>query len=276
MALAAVALRTAEAIGDDAIVPAMREVERLGRGEKIAKPALKALYDAVDAVWMKLRKEHDPRSRKRSWLASQASGVVWMAISKEDHIDDVLRQLAYGLPGDDGDANDRQIRDWYAAALTPATKMKPRAAKISPAAKKKLELAARAIGADLPLARFDPKRTAPRARVEALIAKHGYPAHASVLEFEDRFGGIVLFEDERGHEDGLTLLGAFACLRSDGHVHPDGGRRDLVPVAYTPEDGIAFLDAAGKAYYQDTIEDEKAKAFAKDGAAAVKKLSERR
>jgi len=50
--------------------------------------------------------------------------------------------------------------------------------------------------------------------------------------------------------------------------------RDLVPIAYTPDDGIVFLDAGGHAWFQDTIEDPEACPFERDAAGAIARLLE--
>lgn len=150
---------------------------------------------------------------------------------------------------------------------------------------KALARMARALGAKGTLlatanARHDARKTGDAAALKKLLADHKYPAHPSVLAFERMFGGLVIPDDGGDSDpdwfenDEATLVGAYGCLQSNAHVHPDGGRSDLVPVAYTPNDGILYLDEAGAAYYEDTIEDTEATKIAPNGAAAVAKLLE--
>jgi hypothetical protein len=119
---------------------------------------------------------------------------------------------------------------------------------------------------------LDPKLRATQAQLVQTCEAHGYAAHPSVIDFEAAFGGLVL-PDELPMVDGepCWLFGAYACLASNGHVAPRGGSkaRKLVPVVYSPNDVIYFLDAQGRAYAQDTIEDTSATLFAENGTALV-------
>ena len=109
--------------------------------------------------------------------------------------------------------------------------------------------------------------------LRALLAEHGYVAHPAVLEFEVAFGGLEFLEEENGDDEMRFLVGAGACLASGAHVRPTGGDGQealaLVPVIYTPNDGIGFLDAQGAGWFQDTIEDLDARRVADDGAALL-------
>jgi len=121
---------------------------------------------------------------------------------------------------------------------------------------------------------FDPTLRGVEADLRILLARHGYPVHAAVLAFEERYGGLVFADapDESGHD---WCFGAFACLSGDAHVSPRGGTFEaLVPVAYSPNDAIYFLDAEGAAWAQDTIEDARAAPFAKDGDELVARIAE--
>jgi hypothetical protein len=104
-----------------------------------------------------------------------------------------------------------------------------------------------------------------------LLAEHGYAAHPAVLAFEAAFGGLEFSED--GDDDLRFLVGAGACVGSGAHAGPRGGPentgRALVPVIYTPNDGIGYLDADGAGWFHDTIEHASASRVAADGAALL-------
>jgi hypothetical protein len=70
----------------------------------------------------------------------------------------------------------------------------------------------------------------------------------------------------------MWLFGAHACLRSEAHAAPRGGKRKLVPVVYSPNDIIYFLDADGKAWAQDTIEESRATRYAESGRELVTQI----
>lgn len=135
-----------------------------------------------------------------------------------------------------------------------------------------------AILAKLRAARAKPLATP---ALRALLARHGYAAHAAVLAFERAFGGLEVpweeaSKDWRKKKEPRWIFGAGACLRSKAHEAPRGGRAQarlaLVPVVYSPHDYICYLDARGRAWGHDTIEDEKAKRVADGGEALVTAL----
>jgi hypothetical protein len=103
----------------------------------------------------------------------------------------------------------------------------------------------------------------------------GYAVHAAVAAFEASYGGLVIPE-ARGQapDDPRWLFGAHACLSSEAHVAPRGGdvARRLVPVIYSPNDVIYFLDGNGRGYAQDTIEERAAVLYAADGRALVTRV----
>jgi hypothetical protein len=95
-------------------------------------------------------------------------------------------------------------------------------------------------------------------KLRAFLKERDYPAHASVLEFDRRYGGLVV-PDEPGEEGTDWTYGAYACLASGAHKAPRGapglrGDAALVPVIYSPNDVIYFLDGHGAAWCEDTIE----------------------
>jgi hypothetical protein len=121
----------------------------------------------------------------------------------------------------------------------------------------------------------EPKRRASKAELLATCKQHGYPLHPSVAAFEAQFGGLVIPDrPKQKKSDPIWLFGAHACLASSAHVAPRGGKRTrgLVPVGYSPNDVVYFLDKQGRAYAQDTIEDAEAKPFAENGSALIARI----
>lgn len=106
---------------------------------------------------------------------------------------------------------------------------------------------------------------------------HGYAMHAAVASYEAAYGGLVI-PDEPGQpeDEPVWLFGAHACLSSGAHVSPRGGQTEhqLVPVVYSPNDLIFFLDEQGRAWAQDTIEDPAAELYADDGRGLVTRILE--
>ncbi len=288
-ALAITATHVAEAFGA-ALEPAIRDalalVARAARGERGLKTALTASAKVVDALSERRRAWKTPAEKDYFWVTNAIAVLAGMAASGSDHTELVLTHLAYGLPerARVGDPIAAWQRDALAAsaalsaAPAPARRIDPKAAAAEARA---LARIAKALGRNGRLlaargARHDRRRTGDRAALAALLARSRYPAHAAVFAFERAFGGLLIPED-RDHDAGFacgpsTLIGAYACLKSGAHTRPDGGRADLVPIAYTPSDGIAYLDRAGVVFAQDTIEDVTVARFAPTGAAAVAKL----
>jgi hypothetical protein len=126
---------------------------------------------------------------------------------------------------------------------------------------------------------FDKKSRATPAVLAQTLKKYRYPNSASVLAFEAAYGGLQVPEygaktNWLEAEESAWLFGAHACLISEVHVDPRGGskRRGLVPVAYSPNDVIYFLDREGHGFAQDTIEDPRALPFADGGRALVSRI----
>ncbi|HWA35762.1 MAG TPA: leucine-rich repeat domain-containing protein [Cyclobacteriaceae bacterium] len=121
-------------------------------------------------------------------------------------------------------------------------------------------------------ATVDSSLRASRAQVVKTCKENGYPAHRAVIAFEDAFGGLTM-PDEPGKKKNQPywLFGTNACLSSGAHVRPTGGSksRKLVPVAYSPNDIIYFLDERGNGYAEDTVEDTKATLYAETGKSLV-------
>lgn len=267
-----------------AVYRALDDVRRKARGESVTIAQLKAGWLATAKQGETARDWRDELTKRYFWAVSECATVCRMAATAEDHLDLVLRQISYGLV--DGDEDD--VRAWYGEALAAnaalsATAAPPKRVDPEKAATEAKVLAriAKALGKRGALvatrrARHDPRRTGDAAAVRKLLARHKYPVHASVLAFERAFGGLVIPDadaDESGLPSGAaTIVGSYACLKSRAHGRPGGGRVDLVPVAYTSNDCIVFLDKRGVAHFQDTIEDASAKRFSATGAGAVARL----
>jgi Leucine rich repeat len=121
-------------------------------------------------------------------------------------------------------------------------------------------------------ATIDAGLRATRAQLVNDCKEHGYTPHASVIAFEASFGGLLIPDEPNSKEDDSRwTFGAHACLASGAHVNPRGGSRSrkLVPVAYSPNDVIYYLDEQGRGYAEDTIEDTSARLCADDGIALV-------
>lgn len=245
-------------------------MERWLGGEAVDRAALLAAQRVVHEDGVP-RAQREP-DRARAFARAAVGNVAWVAQQprawKQGHVTVVdMVACAYGvldaaaLP--DRDAVMAQLgaaRD--AATAAPPTK----AARATPA-----ERAARPRRVRAELARYlgavaqarlatlaptmDPAATRAPAALRALLAERDYPAHAAVLAFEARYGGLALTD-----ADGDTWrFGAAACVSSDDHVAPRGGRPHrgttaLVPVVYAPADVIYFLDGRGRGWVEDTIE----------------------
>jgi hypothetical protein len=133
-------------------------------------------------------------------------------------------------------------------------------------------------------ATMDTGLRASRAQLVKTCAEHGYMLHASVISFEAAFGGLLIPDARlRGarlrrsehprikKNEPCWLFGTYACLTTGGHsTGPTGNTaRKLVPVVYSPNDIIYYLDERGRGYAEDTIEDLSATLFAEDGVSLV-------
>lgn len=238
--------------------------------------ARKAIAARFDAESEKHRKWQVGSAMQRYyWALAGATSVCWLGLPGGD-LETALNKLSYALASEP-----ERVATWYEESLVvakdiPATAEPKRVV----AARETAALAhiATALGAKGRLiassgARHEARRTGSAAALTKLLARHRYPVHRSVLAFEVRFGGLVIPDEDANGDRGMsTIVGAYACLRSDAHLHPDGGRSGLVPVAYTSNDGVLFLDAKGSPYYQDTIEDVVAVKLRTTAAGAVAKL----
>lgn len=118
----------------------------------------------------------------------------------------------------------------------------------------------------------DVKLRATRAELINACKEHNYTPHASVIAFESSFGGLLIPDGEKMKKDEpYWLFGAHACLTSGAHTSPRGGSkaRKLVPVVYSPNDIIYYLDEKGRGYAEDTIEDASAFLYADNKTSLV-------
>src|SRR3954471_16820826 len=119
---------------------------------------------------------------------------------------------------------------------------------------------------------IDAELRATRARLIKTCEDHKYPPHATVIAFEAAFGGLQIPDEGKVKKgEPCWLFGTHACLTTGGHVAPRGGSkaRKLVPVVYSPNDIIYYLDAQGRGYAEDTIEDPSAMFYADNGTSLV-------
>ncbi len=126
---------------------------------------------------------------------------------------------------------------------------------------------------------FDPTRRGDDKALRDRMKTRHYTVYEPVLAFERRFGGLVM-PNALGEEDAEWIFGTHACLSSEAHGDPRGGdahagargKRALIPVVYTPNDVVYFLDGHGAAWAQDTIEGGAAVRFAADGDRMVARI----
>lgn len=265
------------------------------RGEKSLKAARVATWRKLDAMAERFRIHGRDADRSYMWGVGAIGTLARMAATGEDYGELVVTHTSYAVDslGKLTTTKPSEVAGWYAEALTEVgelsdapAKVRARAAKVVAAETAALARAAKALGArgaKLLASRgvhFAPKQAATAATLTALLRKRGYPVHRAVLAFEAAFGGLLAPELDTDIGD-LTdwlasgpwhIIGPYACIKASGHDGPDGGLPGLVPVVYTVNDGILFLDGKGRPYYQDTIEDAKAKAAGRDGASALARL----
>jgi hypothetical protein len=113
----------------------------------------------------------------------------------------------------------------------------------------------------------------------ATLKKYDYPFSDAVAHFEIAYGGLQMPEygaesDWYLTDEPIWLFGAQACLSCEAHLEARGGAKDqgLVPVVYSPNDVIYFLDRTGRGFAQDTIEDTQAIFFAANGRALLTRI----
>jgi hypothetical protein len=118
---------------------------------------------------------------------------------------------------------------------------------------------------------FDLDRRGNEDELCSLLKLHNFPIHKTVLEFDKRYGGLIV-ADSPGEEGYDWIFGAFAVLKSKAHLDPHGEQAWLVPVAYSPNDYIFYLDQYGVAWMDDTVGDAGTERFAEDADSMMAKI----
>lgn len=118
---------------------------------------------------------------------------------------------------------------------------------------------------------FDLDRRGNEDELCSLLKLHNFPIHKTVLEFDKRYGGLIV-ADSPGEEGYDWIFGACAVLKSKAHLDPHGEQAWLVPVAYSPNDYIFYLDQNGVAWMDDTVGDAGTERFAEDADAMMAKI----
>jgi hypothetical protein len=225
------------------------------------------------------------KDRSLNWARTAAGNLAWMA--KKDRgweKPSVMDAAFYALSslGIAGTKDDVQLEAIRKAALknapdfAEASSGKPKSKPVKAGPKLKRVDLSKFIGAAAQkrLAKrkpmFDAAQRGDEAALRALLSKRGYVAHDAVLAFDARYGGLVA-ADSPGEEGFDWLFGAFACLKSNAHADPRG-KAGWVPVAYSPNDCIFYLDEKGAAWVIDTIGDTKPSRYASDGDAMLKRI----
>jgi hypothetical protein len=261
------------AVPDQALA-ALALVERWQGGAPVDAAAFQAATDLAHQEG--LRYEQREKDRALSWARCAAGNLAWMA-KKERGWEKcaIVDNASYSLSslGVAGVKDAAQLEAMRKAALKSARKSTP----ATPAPRPERVDLSEFIGAAAQkrLAKrkpvFEAASRGTEAQLRALLKQRGYAAHDAVLAFDARYGGLV-FADSPGEEGYDWLLGAFAYLKSNAHVDPRGSKPDHVPVAYSPNDRIFYLDKKGACWAIDTIEDTKAVRYASDGDTMVKRI----
>jgi hypothetical protein len=119
---------------------------------------------------------------------------------------------------------------------------------------------------------IDAKLRATQEQLTKTCSEQEYQPHAAVISFEAAFGGLLIPDgSEMEQDEPCWIFGTHACLTTGGHTSPRGGieGHKLVPVVYSPNDIIYYLDEQGRGYAEDTIEDVSASPYAEDGTSLV-------
>jgi len=100
--------------------------------------------------------------------------------------------------------------------------------------------------------------------VAARLRQEEFPAHAAVLAFEDIWGGLVVPAVPDRSQPRLSV-GAYYCL-AEGLCERGGhANLELVPIAWSPDDFVYFLNADGTVWGQHLIAMDRAAPVNDDG-----------
>ncbi len=221
------------------------------------------------------------KDRALSWARSAAGNLAWLA--KKDRGwqkagQSVMDAAVYALDslGASGIKSRRELETLFETAMKT----------VQPAAKKPVNKTAKSpstnfesfIGAEAnkrlaklkPL--FDLAGRGSEDSLRALLSEYKFPLHDAVLAFDARYGGLVA-ADAPGAEGEDWIFGAYACLKSKAHADPRGEKPDWVPVAYSPNDYILFMDERGSTWLVDTVGDEKPEKFGENADEIIQRFS---
>lgn len=259
---------------------ALALVESWLNGGKITAKAMQAAADLSHEEGVRFEKREKDRSH--AWARGAAGNLAWFAKKDrgwEKAGQSVLDAAFYTLSSLNipGTKDDKALQVIYKAALKEAGKLPAKPA--ANAAKNKNPPAdfTALIGAAAMkrLAKrkpvFETKSRGDKTKLTALLKKRGYPPHACVSTFDAAYGGLVV-ADSPGEEGYDWLFGAYACLKSGAHKDPRGDKPSWVPVAYSPNDGIFYMDEKGAVWAIDTIAEIRATRYAVSGDAMMKRL----
>lgn len=259
---------------------ALAKVESWLNGDAVDPQALQAAADLSHEEGLPFAKREKDLSL--TWARGAAGNLAWFA--KKDRgwqnaQQSVMDAAFYTLSSlkISGTKDDVALEAVRTAALKEAAKL-PKAAE--PKTKNKKDLAPDftaliGVAAMKRLAKrnpvFDAKVRGDKNKLAAILKKKGYPTHPFITAFDAVYGGLIV-ADSPGEEGYDWLFGAYACLKSNAHKDPRGDKPTWVPIAYSPNDVIFFMDEKGAVWAIDTIADKKAAPFAKSGDEAMKRL----
>ena len=251
----------------------------LQRGDVSAK-ALQAAADLSHQEGVKF--EQREKDRSRAWARGAAGNLAWFAKKDrgwENARKSVLDAAFYTLSSLNipDTKDDKALEIVRKAALKEAAKLPPLVDTKSQKTEDPVADFTALIGAAAMkrLAKrnpvFEAKSRGDKTKLAALLQKKGYPTHACVTAFDAAYGGLVV-ADSAGEDGYDWLVGAYACLKSNAHKNPRGDQPSWVPIAYSPNDGIFYMDEKGAVWAIDTIEETKATRYADSGDAMMKRL----
>jgi hypothetical protein len=257
---------------------AIRLVERWATEGGVDGEALAAASRAAWEAGAPHRLASEPHLRAQMWLATGAGNVSTMA-RKERGWKDTPRTIldaaanalsSLRVPGLPKRTELEQLAADTLAAIEPAPRRKkapgpPRPKKLG-ATPELGELANAYLTRRKPMR--DPRLTADRATLAALLSARGLPTSEAVLTFEERYGGTRFADVGRG-EGADFVLGPYALSKDDATGNEERG---LVPIALSPNDVWYFLDEAGAGWVQDAIEDPEPVPFATTAVIALARL----
>ncbi|MBN8222343.1 MAG: hypothetical protein J0L53_15580 [Spirochaetes bacterium] len=259
---------------------ALALVEAWLKGSDVSAKALQAAADLSHQEGVKF--EQREKDRSLAWARGAAGNLAWFAKKDrgwEKAGQSVLDAAFYTLSSLNipDTKDDKALKVIYKAALKEAAKLPvPKETKpvtdINPAPDFTALIGAAAMKR---LAKrhpvFKAKARGDKTKLAASLKKVGYPHHACVTAFDAVYGGLVV-ADAPGEEGYDWLFGAYACLQSGAHKDPRGDKPSWVPIAYSPNDVIFFMDEKGVVWARDTIAETKSARYAASGDAMMKRL----